>query len=293
MRGAPGEVSAVVVNYRTAELTVACVASLRAEGVADVVVVDSASGDDCGSRLATADPAAIWVPLPTNRGYGAAVNAGVARTRGSTILVCNADLVVGAGTVAALVGALAGERAAVAGPRIDQPDGTRYPSARTFPSLADAAGHGFVGLITTANPWSRRYLRSEATAAGPVDWVSGACFAVRREAWESVGGFDERYFMFSEDVDLCWRLHHLGWEVVYEPGGRVVHLEGASRASAPYRMVLAHHRSLLRFGWRTAPPRDRAIFPVVAVGLGLRTVVLWARLAGRALRPSASLGRRG
>ena len=272
-------VSAVVVNYRSAELTVACVASLRAQGVSEIVVVDGASGDDCRSRLAVADPDAEFVALEANRGYGAAANAGVARTTGWAVLVCNPDLIVGAGAVAVLASALARPTVGVAGPRIDQPDGTRYPSARAFPSLADAAGHGFVGLVTTDNRWSRRYLRAGSTEAGPVDWVSGACFAARRDAWDQVDGFDEAYFMFMEDVDLCWRLHRRGWEVVYEPGATVVHLEGASRASAPYRMILAHHRSLLRYGWRTAAGRERAMFPVVAAGLGIRTVLLWARTA--------------
>ena len=163
------------------------------------------------------------------------------------------------------------------GPRIDRPDGTRYPSARSFPSLVDAAGHGFVGLVTTENPWSRRYLRTDADEAGPVDWVSGACLAVRRRAWDAVGGFDEAFFMFLEDVDLCWRLHAAGWGVAYEPEGRVVHVEGASRATAPYRMIAAHHLSLLRYGWRTGDPGDRLLLPVVAAGLGVRTVLLCGR----------------
>ena len=278
-------VSAVVVNYRSAELTVACVATLRAEGVDEIVVVDSASGDDCRDRLAAADPAAIFVALPTNGGYGASANAGVARTSSPTVIVSNADLTVAPGTVSALAAALVGDPSLGAvGPRIDRPDGTRYPSARAFPSLVDALGHGVFGLVTQDNPWSRRYLRPEAEEPGPVDWVSGAFVAVRRTAFERVGGFDESFFMFLEDVDLCWRLHRAGWGVAYEPAGRIVHLEGASRASAPYRMIVAHHRSLLRFGWRTSGPRDRVLMPVVAVGLVVRAGLLCARRALQQLR---------
>jgi len=274
------EVAAVVVNYKTAALTVACVASLRADGVDEVVVVDSGSGDDTGERLAASDAAAVFVPLAHNPGYGAAANAGVRRTSAPTVLIANADLVVRPGTVAALASALAADPClAVVGPRIDRPDGTRYPSARAFPSLLDALGHGFAGLLTTDNPWSRRYLRSDQEAPGPSDWVSGACFAARREALDSVGGFDEGYFMFMEDVDLCWRLRRAGWDVAYEPAGVVTHVEGASRAYAPYRMILAHHRSLLRYAWRTGTWRDRLVLPVVAVGLVLRGVIMAARTA--------------
>jgi N-acetylglucosaminyl-diphospho-decaprenol L-rhamnosyltransferase len=280
--------SAVVVNYRSAELTVACVASLRANGVDEVVVVDSASGDDCGRRLLVADAEATFLPLDRNRGYGAAANAGARLATGEVLLVCNPDLLVEPGAVAALTGALARDPALGAvGPRIERPDGSRYPSARSFPSLVDAAGHGFIGLISTRNRWSARYLRTEQEGPGPADWVSGACVAVRRAAWDEVGGFDESFFMFMEDVDLCWRLRRAGWSVAYEPSARVVHLEGVSRAAAPYRMILAHHRSLLRFGWRTGSARDRLLLPLVAAALALRTAVLMARVAVRR-RPGAT-----
>jgi N-acetylglucosaminyl-diphospho-decaprenol L-rhamnosyltransferase len=280
VNGTGPAVSAVVVNYRAAQLTVECVASLRADGVEEIVVVDSGSGDDCEQLLAAADPAALFMSLVQNVGYGAAANAGVRRTGAPVVLVANPDLVVAPGTVAALAGVLAADaRVGVVGPRIDRPDGTRYPSARTFPSLTDAVGHGFAGLVTTENRWSRRYLRTEAEDAGPVDWVSGAFFAARRQAWDHVGGFDEDYFMFMEDVDLCWRLRRAGWDVRYEPTARVTHLEGASRASAPYRMVLAHHRSLLRFGWRSGTWSERLVLPVVAVGLVVRSAIVSARVA--------------
>ncbi len=285
MSGAP-EVAAVVVNYKTAALTVDAVASLRAEGVDEIVVVDSGSGDDCATRLAAADPDAVFVPLARNIGYGPAANAGARLTTEPVVIISNPDLTVAPGTVTALVKALAADpRLGVIGPRIDRPDGTRYPSARSFPSLLDSLGHGFAGLVTTDNPWSRRYLRPDTDEAGPCDWVSGAFFAARRQAWEDVGGFDEGYFMFSEDVDLCWRLRKAGWGVAYEPAGVVTHLEGASRASAPYRMIVAHHRSLLRYGWRTGTRRDRLLLPIVAAGLALRALIMAAR--------TAALSRRG
>ncbi len=271
--------SAVVVNYRSAELAVACVASLRADGVGEIVVVDSASGDGVAERLAEADPACDlrrhgrkpWV-----RGGGQRRRRRDLRPRGHHRATPTWSS--SRAPVAALVAALdADDRLGAVGPRIDRLDGSRYPSARAFPSLVDAAGHGFVGLVTTQNRWSRRYLRTDAEEAGPVDWVSGACLAVRRRAWDAVGGFDEAFFMFLEDVDLCRRLHAAGWGVAYEPEGRVVHVEGASRASAPYRMIAAHHISLLRYGWRTGDPGERLLLPVVAVGL--------ARADRAALRP--------
>ena len=113
-------------------------------------------------------------------------------------------------------------RLAVVGPRIDNPDGSLYPSARRFPKMADAAGHAFLGMVWRGNPFTRRYrmLDWDHAQAGPVDWVGGACMLVRRTAFEQVGGFDPAYFMYVEDVDLCWRLR---------PGG----VDGRLRAGGP------------------------------------------------------------
>jgi N-acetylglucosaminyl-diphospho-decaprenol L-rhamnosyltransferase len=170
-------------------------------------------------------------------------------------------------------------RMAVVGPRIDNPDGSLYPSARCFPRMADAAGHAFLGIVWKRNRFTRRYrmLDWDHAQSGPVDWVSGTCMLVRRTAFEQVDGFDPGFFMYVEDVDLCWRLRRAGWTVGYEPGGRVTHTVGASSQLAPYRMILAHHRSLLRFANRTTTGRRRALLPAVAAGLALRTVLSWAQ----------------
>jgi N-acetylglucosaminyl-diphospho-decaprenol L-rhamnosyltransferase len=250
--------------------------------VASIVVVDNASGDGCARMLADADPAVLYVALPVNRGYGGAANAGVAHTSSELVIVCNPDLDMAAGTVDTLVSVLTAEPGVGAvGPTILRTDGTRYPSARTFPPLLDAAGHGFVGLLGANNRWSKRYLRTEDPGPGSVDWVSGAFIALRRAAFDSVGGFDASYFMFMEDVDLCRRLHEAGWDVRYEPSASITHIEGVSRSSAPYRMIFAHHASLLRYFWRTGSGRDRIALPAVAGGLVVRAGVLCARTALR------------
>ena len=100
--------------------------------------------------------------------------------------------------------------------------------------------------------------------------MSGACFLVRRSAFEQVGGFDEAYFMYAEDVDLCWRLGRAGWRVVYLPSAEVTHLQGVSTDRHPFRMIFEHHRSLLRFAARSSEGWRRALLPLVAVGIGVR-----------------------
>lgn len=180
--------------------------------------------------------------------------------------------------------ALAAQAAAgAAGPRVDTPTGHVYPSARTFPSVTDSIGHGFLGLVWRNNPWSRRYLMSDRPLdrVQEVDWISGSCMMFRRSAFDEVGGFDESFFMYAEDVDLCRRLRDAGWSTLYVPAARVVHVQGVSTSRHPYRMIVAHHRSLFRFAAMTArDQRDRILLPVVAVGLGTRATLL---AAGRAI----------
>lgn len=274
--GGSRPVGAVIVNHDAGEALLACVASLRAEEVSEVVVVDNASTDGSAGALAAADPGARIVRPGRNLGYGAGVNRGLAAGGEALVMVCNPDVVVHEGAVAALAEALEGDdRTAVVGPCILETDGTRYPSARRFPSWVDAAGHALLGIVRPDNPFTSRYRMTDLDTARPtaVDWVSGACFLARRSALEAVGGFDERYFMYLEDTDLCWRLARAGFVVRYVPQATVSHLRGHSTARRPYRMLVAHHRSALRFAATSTRGWRRAGLPVVAVVLGLRLVV--------------------
>ncbi|MBV9660173.1 MAG: glycosyltransferase family 2 protein [Acidimicrobiales bacterium] len=282
----PGPVAAIVVNYNAASHLPACLRSLAAEGLDQVVVVDNASCDD--SRLVAEDAGVVWIDSGANLGYGRAANKGAAdpAVAGATyLLVCNPDLDVKKGTVQALAAWLDSDpRLGAAGPRIANPDGSLYPSARTFPDLVDAFGHGLLGQVAPRNRFTRRYrlLDWDHGERATVDWISGACLLIRRQAWDAVGGFDPSYFMYMEDVDLCWRLGRAGWQIGYEPAAEVVHTQGVSADLHPYRMLAAHHRSMWRFAWRTSTGARRAALPVVFVGLMARLGVVAARrlLAG-------------
>lgn len=289
-------VAAVIVSYNSRRHLEGCLASLAAEGVRRVVVVDNGSTD--GSEKATSEAGAVWVESGANVGYGRAANLGASHpaTAGAPyLLICNPDLDVRTGAVAALVTALeADPRLGAVGPRICNPDGTLYPSARTFPKLVDALGHGLLGLVAPGNRFTRRYrlLDWDHRMPARVDWVSGACFLVRRQAWDSVGGFDPAYFMYMEDVDLCWRLGRKGWSIGYEPGGEVIHIQGVSADLHPYRMLAAHHRSMWLFALRTSRGPRRLTLPFVAAGLAVRFVltVLRRRFAGRSGRATVPAG---
>ena len=276
--------AAVIVNYKARDALLDCLASLRADGVRSIVVVDNDSADGSAEAVAAADPDVEFVAAGANLGYGTAANRGVARVDEPYVLVLNPDVIVEPGTIKALVAACERDRRLGAvGPRIDEPDGTRYPSAREFPDLAVAAGHALFGYVAPRNRWTRTYrkLDWDHSTGGEVDWISGSCFLARRAAYEAVKGFDERYFMYAEDVDLCWRLWQAGWRVAYEPAGRVVHRGAVSTDQAPYRMILEHHRSLWRFARTTSrgSRRKQLALPAVAAGLGARTALSWGQRA--------------
>ena len=287
----PAAVSAVVVNYNARRHLLDCIASLRREELSEIVVADNASVDGSEDAVRVADPRVVYVQTGANLGYGTGVNRGVARTDPSrSFLLClNPDARVEPGAVKAMLAAFEGRPTlGIVGPRIEDPDGTLYPSARTFPSVVDAVGHAVLGMVWEGNPFTRRYRMLDWDHSEPadVDWVSGACFMIRRACWDAIGGFDEGYFMYGEDVDLCWRAGQAGWVVGYEPSALAVHVQGVSTDRHPYRMIAEHHRGLLRFALRTSRGPERLLLPVMALGLVLRTPVAWVHraLAGRRRR---------
>lgn len=284
-------VAAVVVNFNAGAHLARCLVSLRAAGVAQRLVVDNCSTDSSRSVAAAADPDLRWLDAGANLGYGRAANLGAAAVPASDVLVCNPDLELAAGAVDRLAARLEAEPdVGVVGPRLLNPDGSVYPSVRAFPDLVDAIGHGALGLIAPGNPFTRRYRLLEVDHDRPVraDWVSGACMLVRRAAWDAVSGFDPAFFMYLEDVDLCWRVGRAGWAVAYEPAAEVLHVQGVSASRHPYRMLAAHHRSLWRFAVRTTAGSRRAALPLIGAGLVGRLGVAAAShaLADPARRPA-------
>lgn len=271
-------IAAVIVNYNARDYLVECVRSLRDAGIELIVVADNASTDGSVAALRAADATVTIVETGGNFGYGGGVNRGVAAVPAGpdVLLICNADLTVDPAAPKALVAALDAEPdLGIVGPRIDNTDGTVYPSARTIPGPFDAAGHAFLGLIMPNNRFTRRYrmLDWDHDIARRVDWISGACFAIRRDLFDRIGGFNEDYYMYLEEIDLCSRARAAGAAIGYEPAAHVVHVGGVSTKQLPYRMLAEHHRSVLRWWWSNHEWPVRALAPLVAAGLALRFVL--------------------
>ncbi len=176
--------------------------SLHDNDVSHVVVVENGEVGSVPSELNALG--IVLVSPGVNLGYGRGVNRGVALAGATTyVLVSNPDVVVHRGAVKALVDYLDEHpNVALVGPTILRPDGTVYPSLRVFPNMWLAGVHALLSPLWPNNPATQHY--RSARTDGTVDWVSGAFFLVRRSAFELVGGFDERYFMFAEEMALCW-----------------------------------------------------------------------------------------
>jgi N-acetylglucosaminyl-diphospho-decaprenol L-rhamnosyltransferase len=287
-------IAAVVVDHDAGPLLAQCVRSLLSDDAERVVVVENGAPKSVRTALAsltTEHPRAdvVVVRPDRNLGYGAGVNRGLAVLAGMPspppwVLVCNADLRLHPGALSTLRRTLEERPAwAMVGPRIFNQDGTVYPSARRFPDFADAAGHALIALFKPDNRFTKRYNPGvpEGDGVAEADWISGSCFLARRDALEQLGGFDEAYFMYAEDMDLCWRAHHAGWGVGFAGAASITHVQGVSTARHPYRMMLAHHRSALRFTVRTTSGWRRVAIPLAAAVLGLRVVMASVRLATR------------
>jgi N-acetylglucosaminyl-diphospho-decaprenol L-rhamnosyltransferase len=284
-------VGAIVVDHDVGPLLTRCVQALLTDGVDRVVVVENGSAGSVEDALDNT-PAELVdrvdvVRPGRNLGYGAGVNRGLAVLAGQTpapdvVLVSNPDVIVHSGAIAGLADALEDHPSwAVVGPRIFTDAGDVYPSVRNFPSFLDAAGHALLALFKPDNPYTRRYNPGtpEGEVVVPAGWVSGSCFMARRQAFEELGGFDEAYFMYAEEMDLCWRAHQAGWGVGFAGKAAVTHVHGVSTARHPYRMIAAHHRSALRFTVRTTSGWRRAALPFAAMVLGVRMVMALVRQA--------------
>jgi N-acetylglucosaminyl-diphospho-decaprenol L-rhamnosyltransferase len=284
---APVAVDCVVVAYNSAEDLPACLGSLsdQLDVTVDVTVVDNCSSDQ--SAAVARERGARVIVNSANRGFAAAVNQGLREGSAGWVLILNPDARIEPGGVRAMLGAATrGRRVGCVGPKTTDPSGATYPSARSFPGIATALVHGILGAVWPGNPATKRYhaMTGASGEADQVDWVSGCCMLLPREAWDDVHGFDERYFMYVEDMDLCFRLRKAGWRTEFEPAATIMHVGGRSSRRRPVRSIYHHHRGAILFYWRSAAAWHRPVTgPLATIALVVRGVAasLWTTLAPR------------
>jgi N-acetylglucosaminyl-diphospho-decaprenol L-rhamnosyltransferase len=225
--------------------------SLATERPVTVIMADNGSTDGAPEEATERYSNAGLLRMQGNLGYGTAVNRAVAEITPESefVIVANPDVQWGPRSIDLLLEAAERwPKAGSLGPLIRDPDGSVYPSARHLPSLIRGGMHAVVGPFWKSNPWTAEYRQERMEPSErPVGWLSGSCLLLRRSAFDEVSGFDERYFMYMEDVDLGDRLGKAGWQNIYVPSAEILHDKGHATGRDPARNLAAHHTSTYTF----------------------------------------------
>ena len=277
-------VDAVIVAYNSARTLRACVEPLSRMDSVRVCVVDNASPDDSLGTLDGLDVKKIRAV--GNDGFAAGCNLGIAATEAPYVLLLNPDARLRAEDVAALADALdTAPGTAIVGPRILEDDGELAYSLRRFPRRRSTYAQAlFLHRLWPRAPWTDELIRDPGAyeKPGSFDWVSGACMLIRRTALEEVGGLDEQFFLYCEDMDLCARVREAGWDVHYDPGATARHEGGASAPREQLLAIYARNRVIYA---RKHDRRGTATVEAAGVALGHLTHAITA-----ARRPGGTRG---
>jgi N-acetylglucosaminyl-diphospho-decaprenol L-rhamnosyltransferase len=230
-------VTAAVVSWNTRELLLRCLRSLQPQadtGQLEAWVVDNGSSDGSVEAARTFAPWVRVLEPGQNLGYGPAINLVARHTRSEWLLAANADVALEPGALRALLTVGEDSTVGCVAPRLVRPDGTTEHSVYPFPTIPFTLAFGLGIQRLLPGFGARACLEGYWDSDRPrrVPWAIGACLLLRRRAFEQAGGFDERQWMFAEDLDLGWRLHDRGWVTRYEPSARVLHSSGAATRPA-------------------------------------------------------------
>jgi N-acetylglucosaminyl-diphospho-decaprenol L-rhamnosyltransferase len=277
----------VIVSYRSRELLRGCLESLRAHPPScpmKVVVVDNDSRDGTAEMLEGEFPEVELVASPTNLGFAAATNLGARRGSGPYLLALNPDTAVTPGALDTVIAVLDQHpEVGIAGPRLLRPDGSfDHAAKRSFPTPLSALGH-FTGVGRRDGSGRLAAYRAPEVESGRVDAVNGAFMLMRRPAFERLGGFDEGYWMYMEDLDLAYTLGRAGLITWYEPAARVMHVKaGTTGGERSPRLDWHFHRGMFRFYRKHyAPQQSPLVNLAVYVGIAVKLAVSTSQLLVR------------
>ncbi len=295
LRAAMKSIGVAIVSFNTCDLLAACLGSLRRCTLPlRVVVVENASTDGSAAMVRARFPEVELIEPGGNRGFAAGTNLALrvlcaGEHPPAHLLLLNPDTIVHPGAIETLVAFLdAHPRVGVVGPRLLNPDGTVQHAAFRFPTLLMTVldlfppGEAMPGRLY-GSWWHGRYPQERlGDRPFPIDHPLGACMLVRRETLAQVGLFDEAYFMYTEEVDWCYRVRRAGWAIWQEPRARVTHVGGAATSQFRARMFVALYASRMRFFqlWygAAAARRHRTI---IRAGMLRLTLLTWRDYANQ------------
>jgi N-acetylglucosaminyl-diphospho-decaprenol L-rhamnosyltransferase len=268
------DVSFLIVSWNVRDLLRRALASVLDDTVgieSEIILVENASRDGTVEMVRAEFPQVRLIANPDNRGFTGGNNQAFAVSLGRYFFLLNPDAELVAGATRALIEYLdANPRVGIAGPQLLNPDRTVQPSRRRFPVFTTAL------LESTRlqqwfphNRWLARYylLDTRDDVAQDVDWIVGAAMFVRREMYEQVGAFDQDFFMYSEELDWCYRAKRAGWRVVYLPRAQVIHHEGKSSEQAAAARNIYFHSSKIRFFRKYHGARSAALLRIFLLGM--------------------------
>jgi N-acetylglucosaminyl-diphospho-decaprenol L-rhamnosyltransferase len=275
------DITLAIINYNTKSLLKTCIDSIEeTQPLAgyEIIVIDNGSADGSAEMMKQDFPQIHFLENAGNLGYAAAANQALRTSRAKYVMVLNTDIELDRDAIDILVEhADRHDDLGIAGPLLLNTDGSVQMSGRRFPSFLDAMAHAFLGIVWPRNPFSARYrmLDWDRSTDSLVDWVSGAAMLIRRSAAEDVGYFDEGYFMYVEDMDLCYQMWRRGWKVYFCPDSKIIHHIGQASNQVSAKMIIEFQRSLYRFFNKTySDTNKRWLKPLVACALVLRAGAL-------------------
>ena len=278
------KLSVIIVSFNSAVYLYDCLESLIKNPPAtkfEIVVVDNASGDRSTSIVKESFPDIRLIENKKNLGFAKANNIAIRETDSSYILLLNSDCRVYEKSLDIMIDFLEKNKdAGIEGPRIINSDGSVQYSCRRFPSFFDAGMHSILENILPDNRFSRRYklVDIKRDSALEVDWVSGSCMLIRRAALDKTGLLDERYFMYVEDTDICYRMWKKGWKVYYNPDAQILHHIGGSTENGRVRSSIRMQKSVLYFFWKNNRKSIKVLLlPLLVIVLGLRILLTFIK----------------
>ncbi|NOU73876.1 glycosyltransferase [Paenibacillus sp. LMG 31458] len=249
------DLSIIIVNYKTRDLTLACIESVLSSCTAykfEIILVDNASDDGMLQVVSELHPQVVCIANTDNVGFSRANNQGIRIAKGRYVLLLNSDTIVQPDTLDVMLRFM-DENPAVgaSGCKIVLPDGSLDKACKRgfpTPSASFYYAFGFSKLFPNSprfNQYQLGYLSSDDEY--PIDSLVGAFMLIRREAIEQVGVLDEEFFMYGEDIDWCYRIKEAGWVNYYYPRTQIIHHKGASSRRKPFKIIYEFHRAMILF----------------------------------------------